>query len=170
MSSCLSEQEALIINGQQSTKERARVLKIIDRNRQLPVGMDISRALLFTQSFRKTEGQKLSLRWAKALVHIAENMPLYIGEDDLIVGRPSGKPGRNGILYPEIDGVYLLDLEKAHERTISPFVVSLEDFQIIKEEIYPYWKDKTFVQAYAKALPEETRQLIFGDDRENFSK
>lgn len=170
MSEYLSEQEDFIVNGQQAAKERERVLKIIDANRELPVGIDISRAKLFTESFRATEGQHLSLRWAKALMHIAENMPIYIGEDDLLVGRASGRPGRNGILYPEIDGVYLLDLEKSHEREISPFVVTPEDFQIIKEEIYPYWKDKTFVQAYAKALPEETRQLIFGDNRENFSK
>ena len=166
----MSPQEEWIAAGGTITAGRERVLRMIERNRALPVGMDISRAKLFTESFKETEGQNLSIRWAKALLHIAENMPLYIGEDDLIVGRASGRPGRNGILYPELDGVYILDLEKAHERPISPFTVTPEDFAILRDEVYPYWKDKTFVQAYAKALPEETRQLIFGEDPENFSK
>lgn len=166
----LSPQEEWISTGSMIASGRERVRRMIERNRALPVGLDISRAKLFTESFKTTEGENLSIRWAKALLHIAENMPIYIGEDELIVGRASGRPGRNGILYPELDGYYLLDLEHADQRPISPFTVTPEDFAVLRDELYPYWKNKTFVQAYSRALPEETRQLIFGDDPNNFSK
>lgn len=169
MSCCLSPQEAWLASGEKVAPGRERVMRMIDTNRALPVGMDISRAVLFTESFKETEGKNLSLRWAKALERIAENIPLYIGPDDLLVGRASGRLGRNGILYPEIDGVYIPDLKDAHKRENSPFTVTPEDYDILMKEVYPYWKDKTFVQLYAKALPEETRNLIFGDDPENFS-
>lgn len=166
----LSPQEEWIASGSEVADGRERVRRMIDRNRALPVGLDINRARLFTESFKETEGQNISIRWGKALLHIAKNMPLYIGEDELIVGRASGRPGRNGILYPELDGCYLLDLEHADQRPVSPFTVTPEDFKILRDELYPYWKDKTYVQAYSRALPEETRQLIFGDDPDNFSK
>jgi pyruvate-formate lyase len=38
----------------------------------------VERALYFTQSMQQTEGELLTLRWAKALKHIAENMTVYI--------------------------------------------------------------------------------------------
>ena len=116
MSCCLSPQEAWLASGEKVAPGRERVMRMIDTNRALPVGMGISRAVLFTESFKETEGKNLSLRWAKALERIAENIPLYIGPDDLLVGRASGRLGRNGILYPEIDGVYIPDLKDAHKR------------------------------------------------------
>lgn len=40
--------------------------------------VDIQRAKYFTESFKTTEGESLSLRWAKALYHIYENKFLLI--------------------------------------------------------------------------------------------
>ena len=45
----------------------------------------LERAIYFTESFKTTEGQPLVLRWAKALKHIAENIPVTIFPDELIV-------------------------------------------------------------------------------------
>ena len=49
--------------------------------------VDVQRAKYFTESFKKTEGQSLSLRWAKALYHVAENIEIIIDPYQLIFGR-----------------------------------------------------------------------------------
>ena len=53
--------------------------------------VDVQRTKYFTESFKETEGQALSLRWAKALYNIAEKIEIVIDENQLIVGR-GGKP------------------------------------------------------------------------------
>ena len=108
-----------------------------------------------------TEGQPLILRWSKALQHIANNLTIYIDEDQLLVGR-AGYPGRYGILYPELDGDFLdLAMELLPTRTESPFDISAEDAKVVIEEIAPYWKGKTFHESLTKALPKETAKLTY---------
>ncbi|MGM9525586.1 MAG: glycyl radical protein [Peptococcaceae bacterium] len=170
---CLTPQEEHIINGMEISREgRERTLKINDMIRKEPIRMNIERAVLFTESMKQTEGENLSLRWAKALLHIAENIKLYVEPDyELLVGKTNGAGmGRYSILYPELDGPSLLQLRGAEKRPVSPFVMSEEDLQVVEEVLYPYWKEGSYAQAYAQALPEETRKIIFGDDRNNFSK
>jgi formate C-acetyltransferase len=138
-----------------------RILENIKR--QKPV-IDIERGLYFTQSFSRTEGQPLHLRWAKALLHYAENATVYIEEGQPLAGR-AGKPGRHGILYPELDGNVLGDaVRQLPERAFSPFDVTPEDAQRIEEEISPYWQGKTYHEALARALAPETFALTYNSD------
>ena len=113
MDCCLSPHEQLLqdqIEGREnkhrSEKAHARAFKILDRVQTLTPKVDIERGKYFTDSMRETEGQPLVLRWAKAMMNIAENMTVYIEDDQLLVGR-SGGMGRYGILYPELDGDFL---------------------------------------------------------------
>ena len=137
-------------------KGRERVFRIMKGFQMQRPKIDVERAKYFTESMKQTEGQHLTLRWAKALKHIAEKMTVYIDDHQLLVGR-SGKQGRYGILYPELDGDFLdLAIEQLSQRTQSPFDISAEDAQVVIDEIAPYWKGKTFHEALAVALPEET--------------
>ena len=108
----LSPQEQRIKEEQLGIQDfggRERVFKILKSFQgQLP-RIDVERAKYFTESFKQTEGQPLILRWAKALKHIAENMTIYIDEDQLIVGR-AGYPGKYGLLFPELDGNFFWTL------------------------------------------------------------
>lgn len=88
---CYSAQEAWHAEGTIPRRHRPRTWRIHERLRSQPVVMDIHRGLLFTQSFRQTEGMFLPLRWALALLHVAQNIPVVIGPDDLIVGRMTGQ-------------------------------------------------------------------------------
>jgi pyruvate-formate lyase len=55
-----------------------------------PPRVTLDRAVLFTESFRETENEALVVRWAKALKHFAEKVPVTIFPDELIVdGRES---------------------------------------------------------------------------------
>lgn len=132
--------------------------------------IDIERGLYFTQSFKETEGQPLNLRWAKALYHYAKNATVYIDDNQLLVGR-SGKKGRYGILYPELDGnIFKEAVEKLPTRDNSPFDISEEDAKIVVEEIAPYWVGKTFHENFAKSLTEETTKLTYNPDKELTSR
>ncbi|MGN1014832.1 MAG: glycyl radical protein [Butyricicoccus sp.] len=147
-----------------------RALKILRRIREAKPQIDIERGLYFTQSFRETEGQPLNLRWAKALLHYAKNATVYIDDDQLLVGR-SGKQGRYGILYPELDGnIYGEVLSKISTRSNSPFDISEEEIRIVSEEISPYWVGKTFHENFAKSLTEETTRLTYNNDAELTSR
>jgi len=126
--------------------------------------IDVERGLYFTCSFQQTEGQPLILRWAKALLYYARNATVYIDDDQLIVGR-AGKPGRYGILYPELDGNVLGEaVRRLPGREYSPFDISPKDAKIIQERIAPYWQGKTYHEALAKALFPETAALTYNAD------
>ena len=102
--------------------------------------IDIERGLYFTRSFKETEGQPLILRWVKALYYYAANATVYIDDNQLIVGR-SGKLGRYGILYPELDGDILQQaIETLPTRDNSPFSITEKDAAVVVNEIAPYWK------------------------------
>ena len=161
-----SENHKLVFTPQESIieglhnepqKGRERTCRRLDAIRQSTFKIGVDRARLFTESFKMTEGKPLVLRWAMALKHIAEHMPLVIGCDDLIVGKGDSQPGRCGILYPEVDGAQVDQLQASTE----------EHAKVLREEIAPYWKGHTFAEKYAKSLPEETRRLIYGQNPEN---
>lgn len=147
-----------------------RASRILSKIRSQKPKIDVERGLYFTRSFKETEGQPLILRWAKALYHYAEHATVYIDKDQLLVGR-SGKQGRYGILYPELDGnIFKEAVEKLPTRDNSPFDISEEDARIVVEEIAPYWENKTFHEDFAKSLTEETSKLTYNPDKEHTSR
>jgi pyruvate formate-lyase/glycerol dehydratase family glycyl radical enzyme len=168
MECCLSPQEQLIQdeiqgieNKFRNDKGHQRAFKILDRVQTLTPVVDIERGKYFTESMRQTEGQPLILRWAKAMMNVAQNITVYIDEDQLLVGR-SGVQGRYGVLYPELDGDFLdMAIEELGKRDVSPFIIRDEDAKVIFEEIAPYWKGKTFHENLTKSIPEETLKLTY---------
>ena len=162
---CLSPQEERIINKKVNREGRERVYKILDRIQFTVPHVDVERAKFFTESMMTTEGELLTLRWAKALKNVAEKITVYITPDQLLAGRV-GKLGRYGILYPEIDGDFyrevLADLDK---REKSPFIISPEDKRVVMEEIAPYWEGKTYHEHLNKVIPAEIRGVTYHDER-----
>ncbi|AFL98832.1 MULTISPECIES: glycyl radical protein [Desulfitobacterium] len=161
---CLSPHEQRILDeqkGKVSFEGRERVFKILTSFQNLRPKIDVERAKYFTESFKVTEGQPLQLRWAKALMHIAQNMTVYIDGDQLIVGR-AGCQGRYGIVFPELDGDFLgLAIEQLPQRVESPFDIDPDDAQVIIKDVAPYWKGKTFHEDLAKELPKDTLKVTY---------
>lgn len=151
-----------------SRKNRA--LTILNHIRNQKPKIDIERAYYFTKSFQQTEGQPLILRWAKALYLYAKEATVYIDDNQLLVGR-SGKEGRYGILYPELDGnIFREAIQKLPTRENSPFDIDEKDARIIVDEIAPYWEEKTFHEEFSKSLTEETKKLTYNNDKEHTSR
>ena len=165
---CRSPQEQRLLDKIEGKVDRfrathERVFRMLERFDGMKPRIDIERALYFTQSMQETEGQPLVLRWAKALMHIAQNITVYVQDDQLLLGR-AGCDGRYGILYPELDGDFLdMAVKDLPTRATSPATITAEDAKRVIEEIAPYWKGKTYHEALAAALPPEIHKLTYDD-------
>ncbi len=156
-----SPQEERIEKNKGKIVLEGRAKKIYESFQNSKSVVDVQRAKYFTESFKQTEGETLSLRWAKALYHIAENIEVEIDPYQLIAGR-GGKAGKYGIIYPELDGCFLKQFVKqASSRVESPFEISKEDVKVIEEEIAPYWEGKTYYEDFAKGLPEDVLKITY---------
>ena len=83
----LSVQEEAIQAGKATLHSAVtdRVLRMYEAIRGFgPPRVTLDRAVLFTESFKETESQPLVLRWAKALKHFVEKVPVTIFPDELI--------------------------------------------------------------------------------------
>ena len=156
-----------ITKNEDPTRERN--FNRLERIRKEQIKLCTDRARYFTEGMKQNELRPLELRWALALKNVAEKIPVYIDPDELVVGRGEGRFGRCGMLYPEIDGGYMDRVGRDMcNRPDAPYFISDADYDVMVNEIAPYWKNRSFPEAFAMSLPEETRRIIFGADSENF--
>ena len=152
------------LTSDEAKVKRARVNRMLAGFRNKPPRVAVERARLMVESFKETEGLPVVMRWAKALENVMNKIPVYIGSDELIVGR-CGPPGRYGLIYPEYRGGWLKQaVTYLPTRKEGGFVLTEEDIRVIKEEIAPYWEGKTLHDVYLALLPEDTRCLMWKDD------
>lgn len=140
--------------------KRPRLNRLLEGILDEPPKVAIERGRLFTESFRETEGLPLTLRWAKALYHIAKNIPILIEDDELVVGR-CGSGRRCGLLYPELRAGWFEKLNSLTSRKEGRFQLDDEDLRAVREEIIPFWKGRTWHEAYYRQLPEGTRNVLW---------
>lgn len=140
--------------------KNSRVNKMLAHILDQPPRVAVDRAKWFTRSFQETEGMSNDLRWAAALKKCAENLPVLIDGEELIVGR-IGQGTRYALIYPELRGAWLPNLAKVADREGGKFYLSPEDCQCVMEEIVPYWTGRTWHEGYYSQLPEETRRVIW---------
>ena len=104
--------------------------------------IEADRAVLLTESYRKTEGLPIIIRRAKAFAHILENLPITIRPLELIVGSNSKAP-RGCQVFPEYSYTWLQDeFDTVATRSADPFYISEETKETLRK-VYPYWKGKT---------------------------
>jgi formate C-acetyltransferase len=130
----------------------------------------LERAVLFTETFKETEGQPLVLRWAKALKNFAEKGPVTIFDDELLVGRPNTWLGRWAMVYPELDGGTMaagVEMFRKLKGKVGEVIVMDEDKKIVDEVLTPYWAGRDYATAFHREMPEETRFMIYGPDPKN---
>jgi formate C-acetyltransferase len=170
--SSLSPQEERILSdsnddgiiSQQVMRDRPRIQSILKKFRLNKPRMAIDRALLFTESYRATEGQPICLRWGKAIRHVLENIPAVIMPEELIVGR-GGPAGRYGILYPELRCNWLEQTLAAFDDGKQlPYTLTLDEANALRTEILPFWKGRTMADCQASLLPEDTLRILYGDE------
>lgn len=133
----------------------SRLIRRIEHSRPY---LNVERALYFTESMRRTQGLSLPLRWARATVHILEHIHIEILPEDLIAGKFA--PGRYGIFYPELEGMLL---EADTDFSPESFFLSATDLELVKTRILPFWKGKTYQEAFYARLPDDLKKLLYID-------
>ncbi len=123
----------------------------------------IERAVLITESYKKTKGENPIIRYAKAINYLLTNMTIKIWDDEFILGNRCtkfvGTP-----LYPEVRvDTIEQDLDLYSTRDVQKFLMSEEDKRILKDEIIPYWtnEEDTVKSRFYSYLSPKLKDLIF---------
>lgn len=137
--------------------ERIRKLNLLLHS--TPETICLHRARAYTSVFAETEGEPLVLRRAKAFKKTLEDLPVVIGDRELIVGRRACRQRCVPVL-PECHGGWLqFDLENLPLREQDPFKVPPEQMAEARE-ILAWWKGKTLYDVWSKACPEEIASKV----------
>lgn len=65
----------------------------LDDVRDCRFNVSIEKGLLMTQSFRESEGEPQILRCARAFEHVLDHIPVFVEDDDLLLGNFASAPG-----------------------------------------------------------------------------
>lgn len=132
-------------------------------NAALPT-IDMHRARCFTEVWKENEGESpIMLKALGTYKHLSTVEP-YIEDGELIVGLEAPRPKCHP-MHPEVDIWWLEDeggIETLSKRTDNPFYPTDEDIRIYKEEILPYWKNKTVYAKWKHLCPEEISKRVVG--------
>jgi len=114
------------------------------------------RARIWTESHKKTEGQSTPLRRAIAFRDTCEQLDVKIFDGELIVGA-TGEFRKCGILTPEFSWVWVdREMDNFDKRVQDPYVMTDEQREYVRENIFPYWKGKSLEEAFLAQLPRDT--------------
>jgi choline trimethylamine-lyase len=117
------------------------------------------RAYIWTLSHKKTEGKAVCIRRAQAFYDTCAQLSVHIFEGELIVGA-IGEFRKCGILTPEFSWMWV-DKEMGHfaDRPQDPYVMTKEQCDFVRKEIFPYWQGKSLEEAFLARLPKETAKI-----------
>ncbi|MFA9378863.1 MAG: glycyl radical protein [Lachnotalea sp.] len=136
-----------------------RISKLIeDLYAKLPE-IEADRAIILTESYKKTESEPIIARRAKAFQAICEELPITIRSEELIVGSNSIAP-RGCQVFPEYSFEWLeMEFDTVETRSADPFYIS-KDVKEKLHEVYKYWKGKTTSELATSYMEQETLAAI----------
>lgn len=125
--------------------------------------ISLERALLYTESYRQTEGEETIIRRAKAVAHILANVKISIRAGELLVGNRTVRP-RSGILSPEMDPYWIMqEIDTIATRPQDQFEFTEADKKIYREVLYPYWENRSMKDFINGELTEEVTNALKDD-------
>lgn len=114
----------------------------------------IEKAIITTEAYKKTEGEPMIIRRAKALYELADKIPIAIEDWQLIVGTPSAEPFTVSP-HPEASWRWVLtELDSMSTREGDKYQVTENDKEILRSTL-PYWEGKSLEDVILNMLPEE---------------
>ncbi|MBQ2678266.1 MAG: hypothetical protein IJF96_05130 [Firmicutes bacterium] len=116
---------------------------------------DIFRARVLTEVYRQTEGEPAMRRRYKASAELYKRFKPVIYEHERLAGWPASRI-RGTQIAIDMHAHWLEgEIDQIRTREYDPFEISDEDLKELKEDIIPYWKDKTPASLWAKYLSED---------------
>ena len=136
-----------------------RIQKLIDDLYSGTPTIESTRAEILTESFKNTEGMPLYIRKSKAFKAMAEQLPVVIRDDELIVG--GNCFNRRGCqTFPEFSNKWLEDeFDTIADRSADPFYISKETAEKLTE-IHKYWQGRTTSELATSYMAPETLTAI----------
>jgi len=125
-----------------------------ERRDTAPVSME--RARMVTSSYKETEGQPKILRRAKAFEKIVTGIPIYIDDEQLLVGDFASKPMAYE-WWPELTVDWITDALNEDKFT---YKVTKDEIPLMKE-ICEYWKDRAAKESFFRYLGEEKKRELY---------
>ena len=159
------------------TTANARVERLKEEILNAKVGVSIDRARLETRVMKETEGEPMVTRRAKVFAAVAEEMPIHIAPDELIVGYFSGKrfcwnvsPSGGPTLENIVFGAQETEVKRLSRGVFTDrlwdYSVTDDEKRELKEELIPYWKGKgdygNTVAGRSLALSGRARNQLIG--------
>jgi len=118
------------------------------------------RARIWTESHKKTEGESVVIRRAKAFKDTCQQIDVTIFDGELIVG-VIGEFRKCGILTPEFSWTWVdSEMDNFDKRVQDPYIMTDEQRAFVRKEIFPYWKGKSLEEAFLAQLPKETAKVV----------
>ena len=132
-----------------------RIRKLIDITYEKMPQIEVDRAVLLTESYKKTENEPMVKRRALAFKNVLDNIPITIRDYELVVGSATVQP-RSTQIFPEFSYSWLEDeFDTIQTRDADPFYISEENKAILKE-VCKYWKGKTTSELATSYMVPET--------------
>jgi formate C-acetyltransferase len=131
-------------NGAESARVRIsnRVTKLREDFLSAMPSVCGERSHLYTEYWKRSEGEPIAIRRAKAFEYILKNKKLFLHDGEMIVGSQT-KYRRGGSLYPEFCTDWIEEeLEMLSSRETSKFELAREDRDMILEDLH-FWKGRT---------------------------
>ena len=142
-----------------SIKKSERITRLVDNMFKRKPELSADRAVLLTESYKATEGEPIIMRRAKAFKNILDKMPIFIKEDELIVGSTNENP-RGCQTFPEFSYSWLDDeFDTIADRSADPFYISKENIEKLRE-VHKYWKGKTTSELATSYMNERAIKAI----------
>lgn len=117
------------------------------------------RARIWTESHKKTEGQSITIRRAKAFKDTCERLEVKIFDGEIIVGA-IGEFRKCGILTPEFSWTWVdREMDNFDKRVQDPYVMTDSQREYVRKNIFPYWKGKSLEEAFLAQLPKDTAKV-----------
>ena len=115
------------------------------------------RAVRVTESYRQTEGQHPAIRQALAFDKVLREMPIWIQDDELLVGNVASRPNGANI-FPEYDCEWMeRELDTISTRAGDRYLLPAEDREQLAE-CFKYWPGKTLLHLADSQSPDESRK------------
>ncbi len=122
--------------------------------------ISVKRALAFTASHKKTEGEAVGLRRAKAFKEVCETIPATIFDNELIVGS-IGEFRRSGIVCPEYSWQWVdREMDSFDSRPQDQYCIDDITKHTLRKDIFPYWQGKSLEETFLSRINPDTAKIL----------
>jgi len=118
------------------------------------------RGRLYTESYKTTKGDPPPVRQAKALAKILDEMTIFIGEGELLVGNVTSKIRGGGIL-PELNAQWMPgEFEDFATREWDSFEPLTEGEKETIKEMLSWWEGQSLYDMWRARMPEDKLKYL----------